>query len=98
MFGVLFNSITDNASLTAAISRQPLNELGVATAGGAIITNVLAVFKMVSNFVTSGLAQPFGNLIVPCDDVFQVGDPLYLNLAIAGTLAPDIDVILVCDE
>lgn len=98
IWSVLFNSITDNASVQLSISRQAVSEIGAAASGSALTSNYLATFAMQSNFVTSGLAQPGGNLVVPCNDTVQLGDTLYLGATVTGTVAAAVDVLIVVEE
>lgn len=94
-FNVGFNSITDNAELRCQISRSAVDDTG---ATGGAVTQALGGFWQAGNFVTSGLSQPNGNLIIDCNDKITIGESFYLNLTIIGTVSVSMDVVLVIEE
>lgn len=97
-FHFTFDSITDGASLKAQISRAAVADFGTSANVGAPLTQALAKLFVFGNFVTSGLSQVQGNFIVECNDRITVGENLYINQIVAGTLACSLDVLLVVEE
>lgn len=91
----LFNSITDNADVRVQVSRSAVADFG--TSGGAV-TQTVAQLSQQGNFVTSGLAQPVGSFATECDDPIAVGEALYINALVTGTVAAATDIILVMQE
>jgi len=94
-FHMHFNSITDGASVQMQVSKSAVADFSV---GAGTLTPALAEFYQYGNFVTSGLDQVAGNFVVDCNDKVNVGDVLYLNVVIAGTVAILTDVLLVVEE
>lgn len=94
-FNCLFDCITDNGLAKVQVSRAAVNDFG-GTAGA--VTQALAQFMQQSNFVTSGLAQPQANYSIDCDDPIAVGEALYVNVVITGTVTITCEITLVMQE
>lgn len=94
-FGVLFDSITDNAVLRVQVSKAAVSDF---SATGGAVSQSVAQFVQQGNFVTSGLAQPCGNLIVDCNDRIRTGEALYINAVASGTLSCNCDILLTIEE
>ena len=98
IFGVTFDSITDNGALRVNVSRNAVADFQAGAGGTALPTNAIAQFIQYGNFVTSGLSQPNGNLIVDCNDDFQIGEYLFLNAIVGGTVTASVDIMVVTEE
>lgn len=81
-YALVFDSITDNATLNVEVSRSSARE--IATNGAQ---QCICEIATTSNFVTSGLAQQSINGFVPCSiDVVQ-GQLIYLHAVVGGTVS-----------
>lgn len=93
-FGINVDSITDNAELTVELSTVSTGQTTTNDTQGPI-----ASVTSRSNFVTSGLT--FGQVnsyVGPIGLSLQDGDRLYINVAVAGTLAVAGNVYAYCQE
>lgn len=79
-YSIMLDSITDGGFVRLELSRASATEIAV---NGA--QQCVAEFGLVSNFVTSGLAQPvaIGQIMVAAQ--FAQGQIIYLHALVAGT-------------
>lgn len=94
-FHIGFDSVTDGASVRIQVSRSAQADI---PASGGAISNSLGEFHQYGNFVTSGLSQTAGNLLVDCNDRILLGESLYVNAVIAGTVNAIYTIILLIEE
>lgn len=93
-----FNAVTDNAQCTVSVTKASTNDAYTSAGGGVALTQTIAENTIYSNFVTSGLAQPNGTTIFECNDAYSLGDILYLQALVVGTVSNTVGVIVVCEE
>ena len=92
---VLADSVTDNGVMRVQLSKSAVSDFG--STGGAI-SQSLAECHFQSNFVTSGLSQPNFNFTVPCDDRVQVGESVYINAVVSGTVSCTVQFTIIMEE
>jgi len=92
-WAVHFTSITAASNSVILLSRA---------AGSQFATNnvpdVLSIFVMNSNFVTSGLAQPQGNFLAPVDVALNTGDRIAIHYQETGTVVAAVYALLYFDR
>jgi hypothetical protein len=80
-WAVRCDSITDNSTFVAELSLQPVSQIGTNNTIGPIDELTAAV-----NFVTSGLMLAALNNTRECALPVSVGENLFINASIAGTI------------
>lgn len=75
------DSVTDNASVVLELSTLPTSQLTTNDA-----REIIAVVRLRSNVLTSGMAQQAHTVWVPLDVAFRAADILYLHATVGGTL------------
>jgi len=80
-WAVHFTSITAASNSVILLSRAAASQFATNN-----VPDVLSIFVMNSNFVTSGLAQPQGNFLAPVDVALNTGDRIALHYQQTGTV------------
>jgi hypothetical protein len=80
-WGVHFTSITASSNAVIALSRAAASQWAINH-----VRDIMSIFVMNSNFVTSGLAQPQGNLLCPVGVPVRPLDRLAIHWQETGTV------------
>jgi len=88
-WAVHFTSITAASNSVILLSKSAASQFATNN-----IPDVLSVFVMNSNFVTSGLAQPQGNFLAPVDVNMKTGDRIAIHYQETGTVVAAIYCLL----
>lgn len=92
-WAVHFTSITASSNLVATLSSAAASQFATNN-----VPDVLSIFVMNSNFVTSGLAQPQGNFLAPVDIALKTGDRIAIHAQETGTIVAAIYALLMFDR
>jgi len=88
-WAVHFTSITAASNSVIILSRAAASQFATNN-----VPDVMSIFVMNSNFVTSGLAQPQGNFLAPVDVALRAGDRLAVHYQETGTVVAAIYCLL----
>jgi len=88
-WAVHFTSITASSNSVIVLSRAAASQFATNN-----VPDVLSIYVMNSNFVTSGLAQPQGNFLAPVDVALKTGDRLAIHYQETGTVVAAVYCLL----
>jgi hypothetical protein len=88
-WAVHFTSITAASNSVILLSRAAASQFATNN-----VPDILSIYVMNSNFVTSGLAQPQGNFLAPIDQVLKTGDRIAMHYQETGTVVAAIYALL----
>jgi len=92
-WAVHFTSITAASNSVILLSRAAASQFATNN-----VPDVLSIFVMNSNFVTSGLAQPQGNFLAPVDVALNTGDRIAIHYQETGTVVAAVYALLYFDR
>jgi hypothetical protein len=92
-WAIHFTSITAASNAVVTLSRAAASQWATNN-----VRDVMSIFVMNSNFVTSGLAQPQGNFLAPVGAMLKPLDRLSIHFQETGTVVCAIYCLLFFDR